>query len=314
MITLAIIGIGGWGMNYVNTIKYIKNVRLKYVCSTNRKNLDRLPGEFIKLDSYKDLFLYKNIDGIILATPAPTHFEIAKDLLLKGYNVLIEKPLTTSYKDALVLKAIYEKINKTVMVGHIYLYNPAFIKTCTILDKVGEIKYLDLEASNWSPIRDNISALWDWAPHDISMCLEVMKEEPVEVQGWGINILKHIPEKESDIFYLRLGFSHGVQALIRIATLSPIKKRKVNIVGSKGSILFNDTENKKIQFLKGKGTFYPSYSNKKPLLMEVMDFVNCIKTKKIPRSDLYLGVRVSKIIHHIEQSINRSGTTVKILT
>lgn len=313
MTTLALIGIGRWGINYINAIKSTNNIRIKYLCSTNTKSFDKIPNIFIKLDDYRKLFPYKDIDGIIIATPASTHFNISKDLLLKGYNILIEKPFTTNYKDAVTLKEIHESINSVVMVAHIYLYNPAFIKTCAVLKKIGEIKYLECEGSNWAPIRKDVSALWDWAPHDISMCLEILKEDPVEIQAWGVSILKPLKKNAFDTVYIRLGFTHNVQAFIRLGILSPIKKRKVTIIGSRSSVIFDDTKDRKIQLFNNTGTVYPSYSDNKPLFMEIMEFADCIKTKKNPRSDLYLALRVSKIIHYVEQSIENKGIAIKNL-
>lgn len=325
MTTLALIGIGRWGVNYINAIKSTSSVRIKYVCSIDKKSFDKIQNIFIKLDHYRKLFQYKDIDGIIIATPASTHFNISKDLLLKGYNILIEKPFTTNYKDAVTLKEIHESINSVVMVAHIYLYNPAFIKTRTLLKNIGAIKYLECEGSNWGPMRKDVSALWDWAPHDISMCLEILKEDPVEIQAWGVNVLKPLKKNVFDTVYIRLGFSHNVQAFIKIGILSPIKKRKITIIGSKSSVIFDDTRDKKIQLLNNKGInmkenidlsnrVYPSYSNNNPLFMEIMEFANCIKTGKNPRSDLNLALRVSKIIHYVEQSIENKGIIIKYFT
>lgn len=324
MTTLAIIGIGRWGINYIDAIKSIKNVTLKYVCSTNIKILDKIPNNFTKLESYRELFKHKDIEGIIVATPASTHFRIAKDLLLKGYNVLIEKPFTTNYKDAAALKTIHEKTNSIVMIGHTYLYNPAFIKTKTLIKNIGEIKYLSCEGGNWGPIRKDVSVLWDWAPHDISMCLEVMKSDPVLIQAWGVNVLQPQKKNVFDIASIRLVFSHNIQTLIEISRLSLEKKRKLTITGSKSSIIFDDTKVKKIQFLKNKGInpkntikkpytiFYPSYSNENPLSIQVMEFVHSVKTKERPRSGLNLALSVAKIIHLSEQSIYRKGAALRI--
>src|SRR3989344_6498148 len=124
MITLSLIGAGKWGKNYINTIHSL--------------SFCELPDSYIKTKNYKELLNFNNIDGVIIATPASTHFQIAKAFLEKGFNVLIEKPLTTSYKAALKLYRIAEKTKSTVMVGHIFLYNPAFLKVKELIKSIGK--------------------------------------------------------------------------------------------------------------------------------------------------------------------------------
>lgn len=314
MITLALIGAGSWGRNYIKTVSSIKGVKLKYIFARTAKTLNTLPGIYNKIQDYKQLPKYKDIDGVIIATPATTHFPILKYLMPLGYYFLVEKPLVASYQDAIALKNINEKNkNSMIMTGHIYLYNPAFIKMLDLISNVGDIKYIDLEGCNWGPFRSDVSALWDYLPHDVSMCLELLKKDPIEVSACGIN---------SDMVYLRFKFEKNIKAFFKIGRMSPVKKRRMEIVGNKGSLIFDDTSDNKITFFKhaSKDQFdkisratYPSYEKIEPLRMQLNEFINCIKNNKNPKTDLSHALKVIKIIHFAEKSLKSNGKTIEIL-
>lgn len=300
MITLALIGVGRWGKNYINTIRNLSSCVL--------------PASFIKTKNYKELFFHNNINGIIIVTPASTHFRIAKEFLEKGFNVLIEKPLTTNYKDALILYKIAEKMKNVVMVGHIFLYNPAFLEVKKLSEAVGRIKYISTEGMNYGPIRTDVSALWDWGPHDISMAIDLLGNLPEEVSGHGESIL--YPNTESyDACSLKLKFPKNIFVFINFSWLSPIKKRNMTIVGEKNTIIFDDTVEKKIALVNNlsKETIYPPFSKESPLSEEISSFVKLIENKeKINKSDLRMGIDVVRIIEACEKSIKLGGKNIKI--
>lgn len=290
MTTLALIGKGRWGKNYINTIKNLASCKL--------------PKEFIKTSNYKDLFDFNNIDGVIIATPSSTHFKIAKEFLERGFNVLIEKPMTTNYKDALQLSKIAEKYKNIVMVGHIYLYNPAFLAVKKLIRSIGKIKYISTEGMNYGPIRTDVSALWDWGPHDISMAIDLLGDLPQEVSAIGY-----------DMCNLKLKFSNDVYVFVNIGWLSPVKKRNMTIVGEKSTIIFDDTIEKKVTVknLKTKKVYHPLFSKDLPLSLEISSFVNKIQNKeKNNNLDLKMGLDVVKVLEACEKSIKLNGKIVKI--
>lgn len=302
MSTLAILGVGNWGRNYIKAIEAIPDANLKYLCLKKKKALDGFANKFIKVYDYKDLLKFKDIDGIIIATPSITHYELARFFLSRSYNLLIEKPFTTSYKDAEDLKKIYQRTKAVVMVGHIYLYNAAYLKFKEFIKKVGEIRYLDFEGCDFGPFPKDSSALWEWAPHDVSMCLDILSELPLSVSAWAVG---------KDMVYARLKFKN-TQAFMKFGWLSPVKKRKVIIVGSKNSIIFDDILEKKVCLYGHGGTdvseaFYPKYSKEEPLISELKEFVNCLKSKKKPKTDLEDAVDVIKVIQRLQESIIEDG-------
>jgi predicted dehydrogenase len=287
MINLALIGAGKWGRNYIKTIKRISQCNLKY----------------IKTRNYKDLYKHNDIDGIILATPASTHFKIARDLLNRNYNLLIEKPVTTSLFDADKLKKIADEAGLIVMVGHIYLYNPAYLKAKQLVSKIGKIRYLDFVGMNFGPFRDDISALWDWAPHDLSMCLDIMGKTPRRITAWDVsNVRKR--QKTCDMTVIRLLYANGISAFIKVGSLSPVKKRKMTIVGHNGSIIFDDTADKKVEYFnEQQEKSYPHYSFESPLRRQILEFTDCIKKNKKPPTNIGRAMQVIKLIEYAEKSI-----------
>lgn len=305
MITLALIGIGRWGQNYIKTIGNIKNANLKYICASNRKNLGNFPDKYIKLTDYKDLQKYRDIDGIIIATPSNTHYEIAKFFLSRGQNVLIEKPLTTNFKEAEELAEIFKMTKLVAMVGHIYLYNSAYLKSKEFIKKIGRIRYLDFEGCDFGPFPQKTSALWEWAPHDVSMCLDLLSEMPQSVSAWSV---------DRDMVFAQLKFKN-TKVFMRLGWLSPVKKRRVTVVGSTGSLIFDDTAERKICFYKYSETdnitvFYPEHSKEEPLVTELKEFVNCLKSNKKPKTDLESSILIIKVITAMQKSIDSDGKTI----
>lgn len=301
MTTLALIGAGRWGKNYINTINNLSSCKL--------------PDKFIKTSNYKDLFAFDNIDGVIIATPSSTHFKIAKEFLERGFNILIEKPMTTNYKDALELFKIARQYKNIVMVGHIYLYNPAFLRVEKLIKSIGKIKYISTEGMNYGPIRSDVSALWDWGPHDISMLIDLLGSLPEEVSAYGLSSLR--PDTEFyDMCNLKLKFPNDIFVFVNIGWLSPIKKRNMTIVGEKSTIVFDDTIEKKIAVIRDsrtKETSYPSFPKGSSLTFEILNFVDLIQSKgKINKSSLEMGLDVVKVLEACEKSIKLNGKIIKI--
>lgn len=302
-VKLALIGTGTWGQNYLRTISQISKALL--------------PSRYIKTHDYSDLFDQKDIDGVIIATPPQTHYKIAKDFLERDFNVFIEKPLTTNYQDALRLKEIVDRENGRIvaMVGHIYLYHPAFVAMQKFVKAIGKIHYIASQGMDYGPIRQDVSALWDWAPHDIAMCLSLLGKTPVSVSAWAINVLR--PKRVLyDMCSLRLQFADNIQAFIDIGWLSTVKKRNMIVVGQKGALLFDDVAKRKLTHIESLGEenkiSYPPCLPSSPLTLEVLEFIACIETGRKPKTDLNEGVLTIKIIEAAEKSIQRNGEAVVV--
>lgn len=326
MITLALIGIGEWGKNFISTVDSMSNCQIKYVCSKTDEKLRLLDNSFYKITNHKDLFKFTDIDGVIIATAGSTHFEIAKEFLQKGFNLLIEKPLALNYSDALALKSLKDNSKARVLVGHVYLFDPAYTTVKKLFKSLGEIQYISYEGVNNGPYRSDMSILWDMGPHPISLVLDLYQKDPVQIQAWSLNKLR--PKKNLfDIAFMNLKFSDETKAFVKISWLSPFKRRELVIVGSEDAIVYNDLEKKKITYYKNTGPKiingyaiktnsereYPSYGSETPLQMEIKEFVEAIKeNREIKKSDLDFGVRVTRLLELTEQSIKDNGRVIEI--
>jgi len=327
MLKLALIGAGNWGKKYLTTVKSFKDCRIKYLCVKSSDTLKSIKGEYVKTTNYKDLFKYSDIDGIIIATPNSTHFKIAYEFLKRGYNLLIEKPMLESYSESLRLKSIQKITKARVIVGHTYLFDPAYIKMKKMITSIGKIRYVSYDGMNNGPYREGTSAIWDIGPHAISLCLDISQKKPVQVSTWALDTLT--PKKGYyDFCFIKLKFSDQTNAYIRISWLFPVKKRELVVVGTKDAIIYDAAGDKKLTYLENmidmsKKTrkiknsmkiFYPQYDPATPLEIELREFMDVIKYNKgITQSDLDFGIKVTKIIELAIRSIKHGGLPVDII-
>lgn len=303
MTTLALIGVGKWGKNYLSTANNVSSCLIKYICAQTQQNLDTITGDYIKVTSLQDLLKYKDIDGIIIAAPTATHFSLAKQFLSNGFNLLIEKPLTTNYSEALKLYKIWKSKKSKVLVGHTFLYNPAFQKFKDIFDSIDNFKYISFEGLI-SPKRLDVSVIWDWGPHPISLLLSLVKYPLYQLKAHG----------SFESVSAHLTFVNGIEAKIYISWFGEKKVRKLVAEGKEGKIQLDDTNtaNQKITLYSNNSEIeYPHYNLESPLKIELNEFVQAIQGKKKITSDINIGVNVVKILSAIEKSVNNNGLLIK---
>lgn len=326
MINLALIGIGEWGKNYLSTSKVFSNCRIKYVCVRTDRILEQLDGDFIKTTNYRDLFKYQDIDGVIIATSGSTHYQIAKEFIEKGFNLLIEKPLSTNYKQAMHLRELKNRTHTEVLVGHTYLFDPAFIEMKKLIKQIGSLRSVSYEAVNNGPFRFDMSVLWDLGPHAISLLLDVYEQNPIKIKAWAQNYLRP-RTKFFDAVNLEVEFSNKCTALVKINWLSPIKRRELIVVGSVSTLVYNDLQPNRLTLFESMGPQirgqnaikkvpkikYPPYERRLPLEVELGEFINALAKKLvIKRSNLDFGIKVTRILSMAEDSIRKGGEAVDV--
>lgn len=312
MVTLALIGAGKWGQNYLRTVSQLNNCIIKYVCAKKQKTLDILPNRYIKTLSIDDLVKKKDIDGFIIATPGSTHFEIAKRLLSLGQNLLIEKPLTTNYNQALILQKIWQIKKTKVLVGYTYLYNPAYKTFKKLYKDIENIRSINFEGLNSSERKD-VSVIWDWGPHPISMLIDLIKLPIKKVRAWGS--IKSSNTKLYDTVYASLQFINGIKASIHISWQGSAKVRRLTVKGDNKKIEFDDTNTSKRKILiqiPNNLPEYPKYSPTPTLNYELLEFTAAIQSSKKITSDINLGAEVTRVLSVIEQSASSNGRLVKL--
>lgn len=311
-IRLGLIGVGKWGMNYVKTIENIEEAELKIIACKNIQNKPYLANNYKVIDNWHEITQSKEIDGIIIATPPKTHFEIATEAINNRKPIVIEKPLTLNLKNANSILSVALEKQVSVKVNHIYLYHPSyrFLKSL-IRDKFNFNSIYSL-AGNWGPFRNDVSPLWDWAPHDLAMCLDLMQEIPLEIDA---KLTKEIFDPNKNMFNIciNLRFRNNKYAELNFGNIIESKKRVFKINYDNKSYLFDPfnfrfiqqeinfqlTEIKPIKSINSCG-FFDS-----PLKVLIYDFIKVIKKSKFDIYDLKLGKEVIKLIEIAESKLDK---------
>ncbi|MDP4115923.1 MAG: Gfo/Idh/MocA family oxidoreductase [Bacteroidota bacterium] len=314
-IGLAVIGAGRWGMNHVKSAYKLLNSNLKFVCDFSesaREKVSKVSPLIPFSTDLEDVLIDSTINAVIIATPAETHFEVAKKCLEAGKNVLVEKPITLYTEEAAKLIEIAEVQNKKLMVGHILLYHPAIIKIKELIDngKIGKLQYIYSNRLNLGAIRSEENILWSFAPHDISIIQYIAGCNPIEVFSKGSAYVQNNIE-DTTITYLK--YPNNVNAHIFVSWLHPFKEQRLVITGSNGMLVFEDSlKNEKLKFFE-KGfrnidgivsKFEQDYevvpfSEKQPLEEEQSHFFNCILKNKQPLTD---GLHALEVLNILEQA------------
>ena len=328
-IKTVLVGYGYWGPNLARNLNNNPSIELSAILE-----IDTDLHKKIK-DDYPEIQIFKNIeeinsdyDAAVLSTPATTHFSIGSQLLKKGLNVLIEKPLATNVEEAQNLIDIAENNKLKLMVGHTYLYNPAVKKIKEILDsgEIGNLLTIHSERLNLGQIRQDINVMWNLAPHDFSIISYLTGSYPTEISASGNDFIK---QGMHDIAYIHLKFKNDVTGFVHNSWLHPLKSRKVIVVGTQGMIVFDDTQqndpltvyekgvnwDKITKNEKGKnsrfeiidGNYYsPKISLKEPLEIEIQAFIDWIKHDKKPISDSKNGLEIVKILQTAQDSLENT--------
>jgi predicted dehydrogenase len=279
--------------------------------------------------SVTDILDKNDLDAVVIATPVFTHFELAKQALEQGKNVLIEKPMTSSSAEAEALIELADKKNKVLMVDHTFLYTGAVQKIKSIIDSdtIGKVNYFDSTRINLGLFQPDINVLWDLAPHDISILTHLVKEKPYSVQANGVS---HTNNGIENIAYMTVNYRSGMIAHFNCSWSSPVKIRQILIGGDEKMVLYNDMEptekvklydtgynvktdddRRKILVDYRIGDIYcPKIEPREALASLAADFVNAINSGTTPVSDHVSGIEVVKILEASKKSIDSKGAEV----
>ncbi len=322
--SIGIIGAGNWGINLVRNFSKILSIKKVIVCDTEKKRLSKVKSEYpgIKVtDNQREILDSDDIQSVVIATPAETHYEIAKRALQRNKHVLVEKPITLGIKEAAELVNLSEEKNLTLMVDHILEYHPVVGKLKELIEEghLGEIYYIYSQRVNLGIIRSKENALWSLGPHDVSLYLYLLNQEPDRITATGDVYIQKRKDIEDTVF-LHLHFPSGIDAHAHLSWLDPHKIRRLTVVGSKKMAVFDDMEprNKLMIFDRGVewteesgvgvryGDIYiPNISLKEPLKAVCEHFLECIEKGIKPRSDGQDGYRVVRILKRAEEELKR---------
>jgi predicted dehydrogenase len=332
-VNTACIGTGYWGKNLVRNFYNLSGCRLRVCCDLDPDNLAKnavlYPGVELTQD-YDSVLKDPSIDAVVLASPAVMHYEMARKALEAGKHTYVEKPLTLHGDEAEELCEIAESSGIVLMVGHLMEYHPGVNKLKSLIDDgtLGTLHYLYTQRLNLGIIRKDENALWSLAPHDVSIALYLLGQEPDTVSAKGECYLQ--PGIE-DVVFCNLHFADRAMAQIQVSWLDPHKIRQVTLVGSQKMAVFDDmqaTEKIRIYDKGVNGTDYASYGDAltlrtgditipkidmtEPLKTECEHFLTCIKEGKTPRSDGRDGLRVVKVLEAAQKSLKNNGVPVSL--
>ncbi|MBF0216311.1 MAG: Gfo/Idh/MocA family oxidoreductase [Candidatus Omnitrophica bacterium] len=314
MSKIGMIGLGYWGNNILRNLSEMGV--LATACDTNRELLRTREKEYPNIkftDSIDDVLKDNGMNAVVISSPAVTHYDLAKKILASGKDIFVEKPLALTLKEGEELVRLAADNKKIIMVGHILQYHPAVIKLKEIIKsgKLGKMRYLYSNRLNMGKLRVEENILWSFAPHDISIILMLVGDEPVKVGcAGGCYLSKSV----YDTTVTTMEFSNDIKSHIFVSWLHPYKEQKLIVVGSEAMAVFDDmTKEKlfiyphKVEWQDGKipvakkAEYYTvELENKEPLREELAHFIECVAERKTPRTDGREGLRVLKVLEKAE--------------
>jgi predicted dehydrogenase len=333
-IKTGVVGYGYWGPNIVRNFFATSDCTVRMVADGRPERLSLLAKTFPSIQGVKDaadIIGSSDVDAVVIATPVHTHFELARRSLLQGKHVLIEKPMTSSVREADELIELATKKGLTLMADHTFLYTGAVQKMKEIIqtEVIGTPLYFDSSRINLGLFQPDINVLWDLAPHDISILTYLITEIPESINATGIS---HTGNKIENIAYLTVNYNSNFIAHFVCSWSSPVKVRQTLIGGDKKMILYNDLEpSEKVRVYdtgynhkteedrnhimvdyRTGDVYIPKLSSREALAGVADDFIQSVIHKKEPMSNAQLGKSVVRILEASQESIKNNGKEIRI--
>ncbi|MDA3859676.1 MAG: Gfo/Idh/MocA family oxidoreductase [Melioribacteraceae bacterium] len=326
-INVAIIGAGRWGFNHVRTANQLldaKDITVFDSFPEVENKIKELNSEINFTTDFNSVLENKEITAVIIATPAETHFEIAKKCMMAGKNVLVEKPITLVPSEAEELLNLSLSLNLKLMVGHVLLFHPAVLRIKDGIENgdIGNLQYIYSNRLNLGAIRSEENALWSFAPHDISVIQFLVGNNPTDIQANGGAYVQNGIEDTTMTF---LSYPNNVKAHIFVSWLHPFKEQRMVVIGDKGMYVFEDSlKTEKLKFFP-KGfkevdgvieKFDADYEviefeNKMPLAEEQKHFYESIENNTTPRTDGKHALEVLEILDSATQELKKTNLNQK---
>ena len=326
---MGVIGAGYWGPNIVRNLYEAPGAEAVAVADLSQERLDAISKRFPSLrvtTDYRDVIGDPTIDAICIVTPVGTHRKFAEEAFAAGKHVFVEKPLAQSVSDAEAIVRAQERAGKTLMVGHTFVYNPAVEVVKGILDSdgIGTVYYLDSQRVNLGLHQFDTNVLWDLGPHDVSITLYWLDQEPEWVQCSGASFAQ--PDIE-DVVFLMIGFPSGAIAHAHLSWLAPSKLRTTTVIGSQKMVIYDDNQSVEKVKIYDQGVdkleadelrrsyragdiHSPRVSMTEALQVEMRHFIECVRDGKKPRTDGEAGLVVVRVLELAMRSLRSGGARV----
>lgn len=333
-IRVAVVGTGDWGANLVRNFASLPGARLAAVCDADPARLARTAAQVPQarpMASADEVAADSGLDAVVVAASAAEHHAIAKALLLAGKDVFVEKPLALNVPDAEELVRLAAERQCILMVGHLLLYHPAvrYLEDLVRRGDLGDLRYITSQRVNLGKVRRDENALWSFAPHDLSVILALIQEEPVDVAARGSAFLQQDVE---DVVFLHLRFPGGKMAHVHVSWLDPHKLRQFTVVGSRKMVVFDDMEASEKIRVYDKGVdrvgevvsysealtvrsgdiLIPKVSGQEPLRLECLHFVECVRERRRPITDGAAGLAVVRVLAAAQASLDAGGGPIPV--
>lgn len=315
MTRLAVVGTGGWGKNHVRVFCELLGTEQVIACDTDpirRAAIETAHPGIATCDRVDP----ETIDAAVIATPAPTHFALARDALRSGLHVLVEKPIALRATEAEELLRLAEQSDRILMVDHLLEYHPAICKLRELVTSgtLGRVLHATSQRLNLGVIRSEENALWSLAPHDVSVLLFLIGEEPREIQASGEALLQKGIE---DIVHVTMRFPSGALAHMHLSWLDPVKTRRLTIVGDRAMAVFEDGAEAplllyqhRIELSEGRYTVQRTdpeavgFPRDEPLRSVAQAFLTSVETGEPPTADGRDGLRVVRVLERAQDALN----------
>ena len=330
---IAVVGLGYWGPNLLRNLQELEGAEIAWICDRRPDALAKMAQRYPAVrctERLEDVLDDPNVDAVLVATPVSTHFALARAALQSGKHVFVEKPLAASSEEAEALIELADASDLVLMPGHTFLYSPPvnMIRSLIADGELGQIYFVSTSRVNLGLHQPDVSVAWDLGPHDFSILRYWLDQTPTHIAAASRScVLTDTP----DVAFINLEFQSGVLAHVELAWLAPSKLRRTTIVGSEKMVVYDDTSNESVRIFDSGvmlrdptsfGEYRLSYRTGsivsprvepvEPLLVELDDFCEAIRSGGPPRSDAQLGLEVVRMIEAVDRSLAAGGARVPV--
>jgi UDP-2-acetamido-3-amino-2,3-dideoxy-glucuronate N-acetyltransferase len=326
MTNVAVVGSGMWGRNLVRNFAALGALRT--ICDADPARLEGFRAQFPHArltTSLGDVLKDDETEGVVIATPAASHYSVAREALLAGKDVFVEKPLALKSAEGAELIEIADRQRRVLMVGHLLRYHPAILKLKALIDdgQLGKLHYIYSNRLNLGRFRTEENILWSFAPHDISAIVYLLGEMPTSVSARGGSF---VTDGIPDVTVTTLDFRSGVKGHIFVSWLHPYKEQKLVVVGDRRMAVFDDVEPERKLVLIGHHVEWVGrlpvprreeaevvpFSGDEPLRLECQHFLDCVAARRAPDTDGREGLRILEILEASQRSLDGQGPVVEV--
>jgi predicted dehydrogenase len=324
--TIGVVGLGYWGPNLARNFDRLPDAELTWLCDASDEALARWGRAFPSARAttdFDDLLSDDALEAVVIATPVPTHADLAIRVLAAGKHCFVEKPLARSEQEAEAVVKAAEAADRVLLVGHLLEYHPGIQRLAEIVKsgELGDLRYIYSNRLNLGKDRPDENALWSLGVHDLSVILMLAEEEPF---NWDVMGESYLRPKVEDVVFALMRFHSGLLAHMHLSWLDPHKERRFTVVGSKRMATFDDMEIERKLSVYDKGfdedyssygeyiarsgdVYSPRVSNEEPLRIECRHFLECIRDGTEPRTGAESALRVVRVLERLQHSLAESS-------